>query len=117
MGVCSMTCNHERTQKYGKTRTGEQRFRCLDCGKTYVESTRALDGMRIGTDKATHIVKCLIEGTGIRSTARIVGVSKDTVLDLLVLIGQRCTLFLNDTLVGVPVRDLQIDEIWSRVYC
>jgi transposase-like protein/IS1 family transposase len=111
------TCTHKRSQKYGKTKSGEQRYRCLDCGKTFVESTQLLDGMTIGSDKAAHIVKCLIEGTGVRSTSRIVGVSKNTVLDLLVLIGQRCAMFLDDTVVGVKVRDVQADEIWSRVYC
>lgn len=110
-------CNHERTQKYGKTKGGEQRFRCLDCGKTFVASTRTLDGMRIGTDKAEHIVRCMMEGVGIRGTARLCNVAKDTVLDTLALIGQRCTMFLNDAVVGVPVKDVQADELWSFVYC
>src|SRR5688500_18236658 len=100
-------CNHARTQKYGKTRTGEQRFRCLDCSKTYVESTRALEGMRIGLDKAAQIVQCTMEGMGIRSTARLASVSKDTVLDLLVLVGERCADFMAQAIVAVPVQEVQ----------
>src|SRR5439155_15378809 len=44
-------------------------------------------------------------------------VAKDTVLDLLGVIGQRCRLFLEDTIVNVPVTDVQADELWSFVYC
>jgi len=110
-------CNHARAKKCGTTKAGTQRYRCLDCGKTFVESTRTLNGMRIGTDKAEQIVRCMMEGVGVRGTARLAGVSNDTVMDLLVLLGQRCKLFLNDTVVGIPVKDVQADEIWSFIYC
>jgi transposase-like protein/IS1 family transposase len=110
-------CEHPRTQRFGKTETGQQRFRCCECRKTFVASTRTLDGMRIGVDKAEKIVRCMTEGVGIRSTARLLDVSKDTVLDVLTLIGKRCIAFLEDAVVGVPVKDVQADEIWSRVYC
>jgi IS1 family transposase len=82
-----------------------------------VESTKQLDGMRIGTDTAAQIIRCLLEGVGIRGTARLANVAKDTVLDTLALIGQRCKLFLEKTLVNIPVTDVQADEIWSFVYC
>src|SRR5258707_15510110 len=35
--------------------------------------------MRIGTDKAAQIVRCLMEGMGIRSVSRLAGVSTNTV--------------------------------------
>jgi transposase-like protein/IS1 family transposase len=110
-------CTHLRSQKFGHTKSGEQRYRCLDCSKTFVASTRSLDGMRIGTDKAAQIIRCLMEGMGINSVCRLCGVAKNTVLDLLLLTGQRCAMFLNDAIVGVPVSDVQADELWSFVYC
>lgn len=110
-------CIHPRAHKYGKTKGGEQRFRCLDCTRTFVESTRALNGMRIGTDKSARIIRCLMEGMGIRSVARLESLSTNTVMDLLALVGQRCTMFLNDAVVGVQVSDVQADELWSFVYC
>jgi len=73
--------------------------------------------MRIGTSKAAQIVRCMVEGVGIRGTARLAGVCKDTVLDFLGVIGHRCRLFLEDAIVNVPVRDVQADELWSFVYC
>jgi IS1 family transposase len=73
--------------------------------------------MSIGTGKAAQIVRCMTEGVGIRSTARLLGIAKDTVLDVLTLIGKRCVTFLEDAVAGVPVEDVQADEIWGRVYC
>src|SRR5947209_7256632 len=73
--------------------------------------------MRIGADKAEQIVRCMMEGVGIRGTARLAGVCNNTVLDTLLLIGQRCKAFLENTLVNVPVKDVEADEIWSFVYC
>ncbi len=110
-------CSHDRSKKHGKTETGAQRYRCLDCGKTYVESTRSLDGMRVGLDKAEQTIRCMMEGLSVRATARLAGVAKDTVLDLLVLIGGRCKRFSEATLVDVPVKDVEADELWSFVGC
>ena len=110
-------CTHPKTKRFGKTKAGEQRYRCCDCGKTFVASTRDLGGMRIGTDKAEQIIRCLVEGVGVRGTARLAGVDQHTVMDLLVLIGQRCKLFMESAIVNVPVKDVQADEIWSFVYC
>lgn len=110
-------CTHDRAKKHGTTRTGEQRYRCLDCGKTFVESTRTLDGMRLGIDKATQVINCLMEGLSVRGAARLCGVDQHTILDLLVLVGGRCQRFSESTLVDVPVRDVEADELWSFVGC
>src|SRR5262245_18638890 len=91
-------CKHERTKKHGVTRTGEQRYRCLDCGKTFVESTRTLEGMRIGTEQAARILQLMLEGMGINAIARITGTCKQSILDLLVLVGGRCKLYMEETI-------------------
>jgi len=108
-------CTHSRAQKFGKTETGKQRFRCLDCRKTFTDDTSKLNGMRIGLDKAAQVVRCFAEGVGVRGIVRLTGASKNTVLDLLCMIGQRCKLFLEDAIVNVPVTDVQADELWSFV--
>jgi transposase-like protein/IS1 family transposase len=108
-------CDHLRNKKTGTTAAGTQRYKCLDCGKRFTDSTRTLGGMRIGTDKAAQIVHCMMEGVGVRGTARLAGVCNDTVLDTLVLVGQRCKLFTEGEIVGVPVKDVQADELWSFV--
>ena len=56
-------CKHRRRKKCGCTKAGTQRFKCLDCGKKFTAGTKALDGMRVGLDKAAQILGMLCEGT------------------------------------------------------
>jgi IS1 family transposase len=67
-------------------------------------------------EKRTAIVAALTEGNSIRSTARMVGVSKDTVSKLLVDLGEACAIFMNEKMHGITSKRVQIDEIWSFVY-
>lgn len=111
------TCTHDTRKKFGKTKSGAQRFRCCDCGKTFTVSTSTLGGQRIGTDKAAEIIRCMMEGVGVRAISRLTGVSKGAILKLLVRIGGRCKRFMESRVVNVPVKDVQADELWSFVYC
>src|SRR6476620_3775036 len=96
-------CTHTRNKKSGLTASGTQRYRCLDCGKRFTQSTTTLDGMRIGTDKAATIIQCLSEGMGVRGAARMAGVSKGTVLSTMTLVGERCRTYMEEKIVNVPV--------------
>ena len=62
-----------------------------------------------------RILRCLLEGNGIRGTARIVGVSKTTVLKLLTDAGQVCWEYHQETMRGLKCTDVQVDELWSFV--
>jgi transposase-like protein len=109
---CQTAC-----KRFGKHRNGLQRFRCQSCGKTYTEDhKRPLGGMTIEPEKAGLALQLLIEGTSIRSTERITGLHRDTILKLLVRAGENCEKILGRLLVNVPVRDVQCDEIWGFVY-
>jgi len=110
-------CTHERGQKYGKTKCGEQRYRCCACGKTYVESTKTLDGMRIGVDKSAQIIAMLCEGLSIRATSRLSNTAPNTIMELLLTVGERCQRYMADMHVNVQVENVQIDEIWSFIGC
>ena len=112
--ICA-TCNTE-CKRFGKNRNGSQRFRCTTCGKTYSEEReRPLDDMRIPIDKAVQVLNLLLEGMSVRSTERITGIHRDTILKLLVLAGERCEKILGKLIVNVPVKDVQVDEIWSFI--
>jgi IS1 family transposase len=65
--------------------------------------------------KQAAILKALTEGASIRSTARMVGVSKTTVLRLLVDLGQFCAIYQREKLRNLPCRSIQADEIWAFV--
>ena len=110
-------CQHARTKKCGVTTAGTQRYKCLDCGKRFTASTNQLAGMRIDLAKATQILTMLCEGMSVAATARLTNTNKNTILDLLLLVGYRCQQFLSRAIRGLEVSDVQCDEIWQFIYC
>jgi IS1 family transposase len=72
---------------------------------------------RLSTEKRTAILAALCEGASINSTARQTGVSKVTILKLLAELGQVCLDYQRATLVNLPCKQVQCDEVWSWVGC
>jgi transposase-like protein/IS1 family transposase len=116
-----MTCHNCRidTVKAGKQKDGSQRYKCQQCGKRYTEQKARMfgDESRLPEEKALMILRCLLEGNSVRSTARLCDVEPNTVLSILVLAGERAERLLGDKLRNVPVKDVQADEIWSFIGC
>lgn len=113
-----MTCHNcqIKAQKFGKDRKGQQRFRCVGCNKRFTEPTeKPLNNMYLPLDKALLCLQLLVEGSSLRSIERITGVSLRTLLDLLVLAGEKCERLLDEKIRKVKVNDLQLDEIWAYV--
>jgi IS1 family transposase len=71
---------------------------------------------RLSIQKRAQVVAALIEGNSIRSTCRMVGVSKDAVLKLVPDMGAACMALHNAKVRGVKVQRVQCDEIWSFCY-
>jgi IS1 family transposase len=61
------------------------------------------------------VVRALVEGCSIRSTVRMTGVAKNTILKLLVELGEACSVYQDAALRNLPCKRLQLDEIWSFV--
>jgi IS1 family transposase len=103
--------------KAGRTKNRLQRYKCQQCNKRFTEPHETLFGSdsRLPEEKALMILRCLLEGNSVRSTARLCDVEPNTVLNILVLAGERCERFLGDKLRNVPVTDVQADEIWSFI--
>ena len=113
-----MTCHNCQIQavKIGKDRKGNQRFRCNSCRKTFSEpKDKPLGSMYLSLEKALLVLQMLVEGVSIRSTQRITGVEKKTILSLLVLAGEKCERLMEEKLRKVTVKDIQLDEIWAYV--
>lgn len=108
-------CN-SLSKKDGRDRKGDQRFKCTECGKRFsIQKDKLLGAMILSEEKALLCLKLLVEGNSIRSTERITGVHRDTVLSLLETVGKKC-LWLQDHLVrNVKVGYVEADEIWSFV--
>jgi IS1 family transposase len=71
---------------------------------------------RMDTARRAQVIRCLVEGNSINSTVRMTGVAKNTVLKLLVEMGEACSSFLDLTMRNLPCERLQADEAWSFVY-
>jgi IS1 family transposase len=53
--------------------------------------------------------------TSLRSTERITGLDINTLMKILVKAGEKCEKLMGRTLVNIPVKDVQVDEIWAFV--
>lgn len=71
---------------------------------------------KLDNAKRAQVVAALVEGNSIRATVRMTGVAKNTIAKLLVELGAACSEYMNRTLVNLPCRRIQCDEIWSFVY-
>lgn len=56
-----------------------------------------------------------MEGCSIRSTERITGVHRDTIMRLIVRVGNACQEILDETMRGLDCRHVEVDEIWCYV--
>ncbi|MBN2024695.1 MAG: hypothetical protein JW809_18095 [Pirellulales bacterium] len=81
------------------------------------QRTKLLGNMRLEKDKAILCLRMLLEGNSIRSVERLTGVHRDTVVSLVVYVGQRCQRFMEAAIQDVPVEEVQADEIWGYVGC
>ena len=66
--------------------------------------------------KQIAVISALVEGCSIRSTSRMTGVAKGTILSLLERVGAACAGFQNVAVRNVHAKRVQVDEIWSFCY-
>jgi IS1 family transposase len=70
----------------------------------------------LSTEKRVAVVSALVEGCSIRSTVRMTGVAKDTILKLLGMVGETCLQFQDNVLRNLPCKRIECDEIWAFCY-
>ncbi len=114
-----MTCHNCRidAKRNGKRSDGLQRYRCPQCGKTYSDRTQfgVIGHKQIDDSKALLALQLIVEGNSLRTTHRITGLARNTILRLVELAGERCEALLSTKLRNVPVSEVQADEIWTFV--
>lgn len=104
-------------KKFGsfKNRNGiVQRYRCKACGKTF-NDLHTFQGIRLDDSKIVQIVHLLTEGCGVRATARLADCDKNTVLEVLRTVGDKCERLHDKIVRNISVDSLQLDELWARV--
>ena len=66
-------------------------------------------------EQKTRVVAALVEGNSVRSTVRMTGVAKNTVLKLVLDLADGCAAYHDRHVRSLKVRRLQCDEIWQYV--
>ena len=96
-----------------------KRIRCLRCATCATDfSERAntpLFGLRTDEDTLVAIARHLAEGVGCRATARLTGVTLNTVLRFTQRFGKHAELFHDSMVRGIQPEQIQADEAWSFV--
>jgi IS1 family transposase len=70
---------------------------------------------RLSLSRRTQIVNCLVEGNSIRSTERMTDTHRDTIMRLMVEVGNGCATLANEQMRDLNCQRIQCDEIWSFV--
>ncbi len=65
--------------------------------------------------KQIAVISAIVEGVSIRSIERMTGVHRDTVMRLMVKVGQACEKLLDRVMVDLPCVEIEVDEIWGYV--
>jgi IS1 family transposase len=65
--------------------------------------------------KKVTIIKALVEGCSIRSIERMTEVHRDTIMRLMVRVGQACETLLDRIMVDLECVEIEVDEIWGYV--
>jgi IS1 family transposase len=67
------------------------------------------------TEKQEMAISALVEGSSIRSVERMTGIHRDTIMRLMVKVGQNCEQILDATMQNLTCKNIQVDEIWCYV--
>ena len=70
---------------------------------------------RLTLERRTQAIGCLVEGNSIRSTERMTGIHRDTIMRLLVEVGTGCARLMDERMRALPCQRIQVDEIWAYV--
>src|SRR6266581_7943291 len=111
-------CEHGICKRFGFFGKRQiQRWRCNSCNSTFCEPHTKLtrDTMLAKPDAAVRAIQCLVEGCSIRSTERLTGLNRNTILRLLEVVGDRCSKLLDSRMRDLHCRYVQCDEIWTFV--
>ena len=71
--------------------------------------------LHLSGEKIEQIIHYAAEGVGVRPTARLLGLNKDTVNRVILGAGEHCQLVLSSLLQSLQLKETQLDELWAFV--
>ena len=109
--ICKYCGQQEPVKRHGKSPSGQKRYRCYGCGKTFLAhySNRASD-----PSVKEQIIQMALNGNGVRDTARLLKISASTVC--LHLKKSNQVSYVNPAYWQKQlIVSLKVDEMWSFV--
>lgn len=101
--------------KYGKDKSRDLLY-CRTCGKRFAATrASALFGLHLSPDIIRRIIHHAAEGVGVRATARLLEMDKDTVNRVILRAGEHCAAVLSGLLTSLELTEAQLDELWTFV--
>jgi transposase-like protein len=101
--------------KYGKDKNRDLLY-CRTCGKRFAATqASALFGLHLPPDTIRQIIHHAAEGVGVRATARLLELDKDTVNRVILRAGEHCANVLSGLLTSLELTEAQLDELWTFV--
>jgi transposase-like protein/IS1 family transposase len=111
-------CQHTTCVKAGSFgKRHVQRWKCTSCKNRFSEPHTKFtrDTFMSQPDAAERALHCLLEGCSIRSTERLTGLNRNTIMRLLLVAGERSAELMDAKMRNLSARYLQVDEIWCYV--
>jgi IS1 family transposase len=68
-------------------------------------------------DERCRVVAALVEGNSFRSIERMTGIHRDTIMRLMVRVGNGCADLMDREMRNLNCQPLQLDELWAFVGC
>lgn len=70
---------------------------------------------RLSVARRAQVIGALVEGNSIRSTERMTGIHRDTIMRLGVEVGRNCAKIMDEKMRDLTCERIECDEIWSYV--
>ena len=107
--------NISKRGEYGKYKKRILLY-CRTCGTRFAATkATAFFGLHLSEDTISQIIHHAAEGVGVRATARLMGIDKDTVNRVILRAGEHCELVLSNLLCSLNMTEVQLDELWAFV--
>jgi transposase-like protein len=101
---------------YGTGERKKQMLKCTECGKRFSETQNTIFFNSNYTPKTIQqIIRCVAEGNGVRGTARILELDKNSVNNIILKAGQHCELVLTSLIRSLQIEECQLDELWTFI--
>lgn len=70
---------------------------------------------RLSLERQSQIINSLVEGNSIRSTERMTDTHRDTIMRLMVSVGEGCASLMDQKMRNLSCHRIQDDEVWTYV--